>query len=106
MTGPDLVKAKREQLRWLILKALDAGRPLPVHQDLILSVAQAVHADANLTEIRRELDYLEKRELVSIRRDPAGTAGPWKAELDRFGIEVVEYTVECDAGIARPPKYW
>jgi hypothetical protein len=27
-------------------------------------------------------------------------------KLTRIGIDVVEYTVECDPGIARPKKYW
>jgi len=31
---------------------------------------------------------------------------PWTAELTRHGVDVVEYTVECEPGIARPKKYW
>ena len=30
----------------------------------------------------------------------------WFCKLDRYGIDVVEYTVACEPGIARPAKYW
>jgi len=54
-------------------------------------------------ELRRELGYLEDRELVIV----TGRDSPqWHAKLSRHGVDVVEYTVECHAGIARPQKYW
>ncbi len=64
-----------------------SGVPLPVTQH----------------ELRRELDYLEERGLVKLRNQNTGV---WFGELTRDGIDVVEYTVECDPGIARPQKYW
>ena len=32
--------------------------------------------------------------------------GHWHSKLDRLGIDMVEYTIDCQAGIARPQKYW
>ena len=51
--------------------------------------------------MRRELDYLETRDLVKVFTDPLGQVS---AELTRFGIDIAEYTVDVEPGIARPPK--
>jgi hypothetical protein len=33
--------------------------------------------------------------------------GPvWSAELTHHGVDIVEYTVDCFPGIARPPKWY
>jgi hypothetical protein len=54
-------------------------------------------------ELRRELDYLEERELLEISgRDSV----QWNAKLTRVGVDLVEYTIPCEPGIARPQKYW
>lgn len=99
----DLEKNRREVLRWRILQTLDVGRPYPVSEDIIL--ATVVGDDMPLTsrELRRELDYLEDRKLVEI----TGKDSPnWSTELTRYGVDLVEYTIDCDPGIARPKKYW
>lgn len=99
----DLEKQKREQLRWLILETLNAARPVGANEGLILQIVNAVQNDVTALELRRELDYLEARGLTEV----GGKNTPmWHAELTRNGVDVVEYTVECDAGIARPKKYW
>jgi len=54
-------------------------------------------------ELRREMDYLHDRELIKLDKQPSGR---WHAELSRFGVDVAEYTVSCEPGIARPAKYW
>lgn len=99
----NLEKQRREQVRWLMLSALDAARPLGANEHLILSVVRELIADLTPRELRRELDYLEGRGLVQLAHQDAPI---WHAELTRAGIDVVEYTCDCDAGIARPPKYW
>lgn len=99
----DLERQKREQLRWLILDALNAARPLGANEHLVLSIAREVIPDVTPRELRRELDYLEERGLARIRNNDTPT---WHAELTRDGIDVAEYTVDCDPGIARPKKYW
>lgn len=99
----DMDKQRREQLRWVLLLALNHARPYGAAEIVLLGTAQGVYHDATALEIRRELAYLEDRKLVEIERAPHG---PWRSELTRFGVDVVEYTVECLPGIARPPKYW
>ncbi|MEW5763701.1 MAG: cytoplasmic protein [Acidobacteriota bacterium] len=99
----DLEKAQREEIRWRLLRALDAGRPLPVLESLLLRICQDVDLPATPSQVRRELAYLEIRGLVRIH----GKLGPtWRAELTRDGVDVVEYAVACESGIARPPRDW
>lgn len=92
-------KQRRERMRWFILRTLDVCRPEGSYGASVLDVLRTVYADATELEIRRELDYLAERELVSLDIDPTGT---WYAKLERYGVDVVEYAVECEAGIARP----
>ena len=99
----DQAKIRRESLRWLILLTLNNARPMGAQESPILAVAQSIYADATALEIRRELDYLEDRDLVKITKSPSG---PWYAELTRFGVDIAEYTIDCEPGIARPAKYW
>ena len=97
----DLEKARREEIRWRLLKALDAGRPHSVTEALLLAVLDDVHLTVTELELRRELDYLRDRGLVTIKGE---ADNDWQADLTRDGIDVVEYTVEVEPGIARPPK--
>lgn len=99
----DLEKAHREQTRWRILKALDAGRPDPVSEILILQVVQDAGLPITPSALRRELHYLADRRLVELtgRQSPV-----WSAGLTRFGVDVVEYTIDCLPGIARPQKWF
>lgn len=101
--GIDMEKARREQIRWLILQAANAGRPWPVVEDLVLAAVQAVPVQCTALELRREMDYLDDRKLIELRR-PEGA--PWTVELTRHGVDFVEYTVDAQPGIARPKKYW
>lgn len=103
MMAIDLEKQKREQLRWLILETLNAARPIGANEGLILQTVNAVQHGVTALELRRELDYLAARGLAEVT---GKTTPMWHAELTRDGVDVVEYTVECDAGIARPAKYW
>lgn len=99
----DLEKAHREQVRWRILKVLDAGRPDPVSEVIILQVLQDAALMATPHALRRELDYLADRKLVIVgaRHTPV-----WTADLTFYGVDVVEYTVDCLPGIARPKKWY
>lgn len=100
----DLEKAQREQVRWRILKVLDAGRPLPVSEVMILQVMQDAALHVTPHELRRQLDYLAGRKLAIIFGK--GTSPVWSACLTRFGVDVVEYTIDCLPGIARPKKWY
>lgn len=99
----DMAKVRREDIRWQALVTLDKARPIGIYEEVVLSVVRATYTDATPLELRREMDYLEERALIKIDRQPDGR---WHAELTRAGVDVVEYTVDCDPGIARPPKYW
>ncbi|MDP3841085.1 MAG: hypothetical protein Q8Q81_00615 [Oxalobacteraceae bacterium] len=102
MIKPDLDKARRETSRWLILQCLDCARPLGAGEALLLSALTDTVPITQL-EMRRELDYLHERDLVEL----SGRSGPqWHAKLTRHGVDIVEYTVDMQPGIARPQKYW
>lgn len=99
----DHLKVRRESLRWLIVLTLNNARPCGAQESPILSVAQSIYPDASPLELRRELDYLHDRGLVQVSKAPNGI---WHAELTRYGVDLAEYTVDCEPGIARPTKYW
>lgn len=103
MAIPDLARTRREHLRWLVLLTLNNARPVGAAESSVLAVAQSVYPDGTALELRRELDYLESRELVEVNRQPGGR---WWCELTRYGVDVAEYTVDVEPGIARPAKYW
>jgi hypothetical protein len=99
----DLEKAMREEARWRILKVLDAGRPRPVSETIILRTLQDIELQITPHQLRRELDYLRDRKLIDLQCDDCPT---WAAELTRTGVDVVEYTIQCEPGIARPKKWY
>lgn len=103
MTAIDLEKQQREQMRWLILVTLNAARPIGANENLVLQAINDVPLHITQRDLRRELDYLEERGLVHLtQRD-----GPvWFAKLTRDGVDVAEYNVPVEPGIARPGKYW
>ena len=94
-----LAKIRREQIRWFLLTSLNISRPMGMYTEALLPIVQATYGDATHQEVRRELDYLEDRELVVIQRDGMER---WYSQLTRLGVDVVEYTVVCEPGIARP----
>lgn len=98
----DLNKAIREELRWLILRTLYAAQPTGTAETVIMNAIQPVMLDVTMTEIRKELDYLAERKLVTVTQKNTPV---WFAKVNRHGIDIVEYTVDCDPGIARP-KEW
>lgn len=103
MNQIDHTRLRREALRWLILLTLNNARPIGAFEGLVLSVAQSEYPDATALELRREMDYLHERELIKLDKQPSGK---WHADLTRHGVDVAEYTINCEPGIARPAKYW
>ena len=69
----------------------------------LLDVMRGIYPDATAMELRQQLDYLKDRRLLALTKQPSGM---WFADLNRLGVDIAEYTIECEAGIARPPKYW
>lgn len=94
-----ITKARREAIRWHLLSAINVSRPIGIYTEALLPIIQSVYPDATHQEIRRELDYLEEREMVRIIRDPMER---WFVDLTRTGIDFVEYTIEAQPGVARP----
>ncbi|WP_339615233.1 hypothetical protein [uncultured Gilvimarinus sp.] len=99
----DHAKSRRESMRWTIMLTLNNARPVSTHESLVLATIQGVYPDATPMEVRRELDYLNDRSLLVLKKEPSGV---WYADLTSLGVDVAEYTVECHPGIARPTKYW
>lgn len=103
LEASDIARVRRESLRWLILRAMYNSCPLDLNEKVMVVIAQSVYPDASPLEIRRELDYLATRELAAVEKKPSGE---WWGKLTRHGTDIVEYTVDCQPGIARPSKYW
>ena len=99
----DQAKVRRESMRWNILLTLNNARPIGAYEELVLSTIQAIYPDATALELRRELDYLADRSLVELKKEPSGR---WFADVTRYGVDIAEYAVDCQPGIARPVKYW
>lgn len=99
----DMQKARREMARWIILLTLDKARPCGAMEPTVLYVLQQVHAGTSQLEMRKELQYLHDRGLIILEKN---NPAQWCAKLTRYGVDVVEYTVDCEPGIARPEKYW
>ena len=96
-------KARREGMRWHIINTLNKARPYTSSEVFLLDVMRGIYPDATALELRQQLDYLKDRRLVELVKQPSGM---WFADLNRLGVDIAEYTIECEAGIARPPKYW
>lgn len=92
--------AHRPYVRWVLLQTLYNARPLGAAEGLLKAVLDAVVVCTPL-EIRQELDYLRDRRLISIHDEHTGT---WRAEIERHGVDIVEYTVPVEPGIARPAR--
>ena len=99
MTDP--TKFRREFSRWIVMLPLNNARPIGATDSCILSVVRAEFPDFTLGELRREIDYLKDRKLVDVKM-PVRSMDPWRCELTRYGVDVAEYTVAVDPGIARP----
>ena len=99
----DLQRHQRQEARWRILRVLDSGRPIKSSETLIGSVLHDLDLPISPSQIRRELRYLAGKGLVTLFKTSEPT---WMAELTSEGIDVVEYTADCPAGIARPQQYW
>lgn len=100
----DLDKAAREALRWLILQALYSAQPIGASEQVLHQAIVPSQPLLTALELRRNLDYLAERELLTI--SGKGEQPFWFAKLTRHGIDLVEYTVPVEPGIGRPAKYW
>jgi hypothetical protein len=93
------VRARRETMRWLLLLTMNIARPAEAHLGMLRTVMAGEYPDVTEMEVRRELDYLQGRNLITLHTDPLNRVS---AKLERYGIDILEYTVDCEAGISRP----
>ena len=99
----DIARVRRESMRWNLLQTLNKNRPYIASEQFLLEVTQTIYPGVTPDELRRELDYLADRKLVDLDKKPSGA---WFADINRYGVDVAEYTIDCLPGIARPAKYW
>jgi hypothetical protein len=92
-------KVRREAVRWHLMQIANVSRPQGMYTGAMLPILQSVYPDASELEVRRQLDYLQERDVVKIDIDPMGR---WFVTLTRWGVDIVEYTVPCEPGISRP----
>jgi len=64
--SPDLEKARRENLRWLILLALNSAQPVGASELVVFSAITPMLPDLTQLELRRSLDYLVERDLITV----------------------------------------
>jgi hypothetical protein len=94
-----IAKERRESIRWHILSLSNFSRPMGINTSTLHNVIKGTYQDLTHLEVRQEVDYLEKRDLVTIEKDPLDH---WFVKLTRHGIDVVENTVHIEPGINRP----
>ena len=89
-------------LRWAILRTvLVGGQRLGATDRMILDAARGSYLGVTRRIIRDEIAYLEKRKLVDVE---SSEVEAWRVTLTRLGRDLCDYVVDCDPGIARPPK--
>lgn len=96
-------KARREGMRWHLINTLNKARPYTSSEAFLLDVMRGIYPDVTALELRQQLEYLQDRRLLNLTKQPSGM---WFADLNRLGVDIAEYTIDCQAGIARPEKYW
>lgn len=99
----DIEKSRREGMRWYLLVAMNRAEPLGCADAMLKTIMDDIYGDVTPSELHQQLSYLEKRKMVEITKK---TDGHWHGRCTALGIDIVDYTVECRAGIARPTKYW
>jgi len=100
MTAIDIHKVRRESLRWYLLLALNNARPESLAEEIIQSTMRSIYPDTTAVEVRRELDYLDGRKLVELRKEPSGRW--WTVHQGTMG-----FFVNVDALEGKPvPKCW
>ncbi|MBL8471362.1 MAG: hypothetical protein JNM98_06140 [Rhodocyclaceae bacterium] len=92
---------ERYVIRWRLMRCLYLAGGLPTAEGICARHLADMGYASDPHTVRRQLDYLERRSMVEIV-DRAATH--WLARLTRPGTDVVEYSVDCRPGIARPPK--
>ena len=88
--------------RWIVMRGLYNAKPIGLWEEVLLSILRGMWADATSLELRRALDYLSDRKVIDLEKKPNGR---WYADLNRYGVDIVERQVPCEPGIDRPETY-
>ena len=96
-----IAKKRREGMRWNLINTLNKARPHTTSEVFLLDIMNAIYPQTTTLELRQQLDYLADRKLVELNKTPHGL---WFADLTSLGVDIAEYTVAVEPGIARPPK--
>jgi hypothetical protein len=96
--GNTKMENSRTPISRLLLAALNSVQPVGTYNEALLPCMQAIYPDWTHKDVQIELDYLEERGLVIVKRDEMNR---WFARLSLYGEDVAEYKVKCDFGIAR-----
>ena len=88
-------------MRWTILRTIGVGLHLGVTETMCLDVCRSEYIGVTPDRVRAELDYLKKRELVCLQKSEAH---PWRVTLSRHGRDFVDYEIDPEPGITRPPR--
>ena len=102
MSNVDIERNERELVRWRILRILHIGGPWPVNEGVIQASLEDGHFLISVTTLRKELDYLERKELIKVHKSDSAILA---AQLTGNGTDVVEYSAACPTGIRRPAKW-
>lgn len=94
--------ARRKNIRWRILSVCDTSRGVSVDEGLMLGVLSDVDLNVTPSELRREAAFLEKKDLLEVKKDN----GRWRFGITADGTEIVEYDAPCPRSIGRPVKYY
>ena len=98
----DAILETTRAARWYLLVALHTSGHVGCNEQWLRHSLRSIFPVATTVQwVRDLLDYLERRHLITIRRQHGES---WWVHLDRYGYDVVEGSVECDPGIARPPR--
>lgn len=97
----DFQRIQREETRWRVLRVLEASKGVACIDTIILRTVAAATPNITLGEVRREMQYLEDKGLISLEDKHASN---WYASLTAQGLDVVEYTIPAPPGVGRPAR--
>ncbi len=92
---------RNETIRWLILLTISSACPSGTHENALVPVIKSQYPDADLDEVRSNMEYLVRGGLILL--DMSST-GPWFCMMRNEGMRFVYYATDVLPGIARPIK--
>ncbi|HSW38576.1 MAG TPA: hypothetical protein VLL97_03700 [Acidobacteriota bacterium] len=93
----DFKRIVRESVRGALLWTLHRARSFGANEDTLQQVIHRSGYDMTDMDIRRELEYLELRNLIEIVRPHDSPF--WWAKMKRAGVDLQEGVVPCEPGI-------